>query len=130
MNAEILAGLALALLASMVVLTWFVWRGSARAATLEDIAARMTKDAGKARTKGTKGTTLLQRTADFAYYDPSGDDSLPHIMCLAMQDVIFEAEVNGCLAVDTPHVFVDLDRKKIRVVLEVLRVASLPVGVE
>lgn len=127
MRSEILAGLALALLASMVVLTWIVWRGSARAATLEDIAARMAKDAGKARTQG---TTLLQRTADFAYYDPSGDDSLPHIMCLAMQDVIFEAEVNGCLAVDTPHVFVDLDRKKIRVVLEVLRVASLPVGVE
>jgi len=72
-NAEILAGLALALLASMVVLTWFVWRGSARAATLEDIAARMAKDADKARTKG---TTLLQRTADFTYYDPSGGASL------------------------------------------------------
>lgn len=127
MSAEILAGLGIALLASMVIMTWIVWHGSARAATLEDIAARMAKDAGKARTQG---TTLLQRTADFAYYDPSGDDSLPHIMCLAMQDVIFETEVNGCLAVDTPRVFVDLDRKKIRVVLEVLRVASLPVGVE
>lgn len=127
MNAEILAGLGIALLASMVIMTWIVWHGSARAATLEDIAARMAKDTGKARTQG---TTLLQRTADLTYYDPSGDDSLPHIMCLAMQDVIFEAEVNGCLAVDTPHVFVDLDRKKIRVVLEVQRVASLPVGVE
>lgn len=127
MSAEIVAGIGLALLASMAVLTWIVWRGSAREATLEDIAARMAKDAGKARTQG---TTLLQRTADFAYYDPSGDDSLPHIMCLAMQDVIFEAEVNGCLAVDTPRVFVDLGRKKIRVVLEVLRVADLPVGVE
>lgn len=127
MSAKLLAGLAIALLASMVVLTWVVVRGSARAATLEDIAARMAKDAGKARTQG---TTLLQRTADFSYYDQSGDDSLPHIMCLAMQDVIFEAEVNGCLAVDTPRVFVDLDKRKIRVVLEVLRVADLPVGVE
>lgn len=127
MSAELLAGLAIALLASMVVLTWVVVRGSARAATLEDIAARMAKDAGKARTQG---TTLLQRTADFSYYDQSGDDSLPHIMCLAMQDVIFEAEVNGCLAVDTPRVFVDLDKRKIRVVLEVLRVEDLPVGVE
>lgn len=127
MSAELLAGLAIALLASMVVLTWVVVRGSARAATLEDIAARMAKDAGKARTQG---TTLLQRTANFSYYDQSGDDSLPHIMCLAMQDVIFEAEVNGCLAVDTPRVFVDLDKRKIRVVLEVLRVADLPVGVE
>lgn len=127
MSAELLAGLAIALLALMVVLTWVVVRGSARAATLEDIAARMAKDAGKARTQG---TTLLQRTADFSYYDQSGDDSLPHIMCLAMQDVIFEAEVNGCLAVDTPRVFVDLDKRKIRVVLEVLRVADLPVGVE
>ena len=127
MSAELLAGLAIALLASMVVLTWVVARGSARAATLEDIAARMAKDAGKARTQG---TTLLQRTANFSYYDQSGDDSLPHIMCLAMQDVIFEAEVNGCLAVDTPRVFVDLDKRKIRVVLEVLRVADLPVGVE
>ena len=127
MSAEILAGIALMLLASMVVLAWVVWQGSARAATLEDIAARMTKDAGKARAEG---TTLLQRTADFSYYDQSGDETLPHIMCLAMQDVIFEAEVNGCLAVDTPRVFVDLDRKKVRVVLEVLRVASLPVGVE
>jgi hypothetical protein len=122
-----LAGGALLLLAAMVALAWIVWRGSARAATLEDIAARMAKNAGKARTKG---TTLLQRTADFSYYDQSGEDPLPHIMCLAMQDVIFEAEVNGCLAVDTPRVFVDLDRKKVRVVLEVLRVASLPVGVE
>ena len=127
MSAEILAGGALLLLASMVALAWIVWRGSARAATLEDIAARMAKNAGKARTKG---TTLLQRTADFSYYDQSGEDPLPHIMCLAMQDVIFEAEVNGCLAVDTPRVFVDLDRKKVHVVLEVLRVASLPVGVE
>ena len=127
MSAELLAGLAIALLASMVVLTWVVVRGSARAATLEDIAARMAKDAGKARTQG---TTLLQRTANFSYYDQSGDDSLPHIMCLAMQDVIFEAEVNGCLAVDTPRVFVDIDKRKIRVVLEVLRVADLPVGVE
>lgn len=127
MSADILAGLALALMASMVVLAWVVWRGSARAATLEDIAARMAKGAGKARTQG---TTLLQRTADFAYYDPSGDETLPHIMCLAMQDVIFEAEVNGCIAIDTPRVSVDLDRKKIRVVLEVLRVGGLPVGVE
>ena len=127
MSADILAGGALLLLAAMAALAWIVWRGSARAATLEDIAARMAKNAGKARTKG---TTLLQRTADFSYYDQSGEDPLPHIMCLAMQDVIFEAEVNGCLAVDTPRVFVDLDRKKVRVVLEVLRVASLPVGVE
>ena len=127
MSADILAGLALALLASMGVLAWIVWRGSARAATLEDIAARIAKTAGKARMQG---TTLLQRTADFAYYDQSGDDSLPHIMCLAMQDVIFEAEVNGCMAIDTPRVSVDLDRKKIRVTLEVLRVDDLPVGLE
>ena len=127
MSAEILAGGALALMAAMVVMASVILRKASRAATLEDIAARMAKDASKARAQG---TTLLQRTADFTYYDPSGDDSLPHIMCLAIQDVIFEAEVNGCLAVDTPHVFVDLDRKKIRVVLEVLRVASLPVGVE
>lgn len=127
MSAEILAGGALLVLAAMAALAWIVWRGSASEATLEDIAARMAKAAGRARTKG---TTLLQRTADFSYYDQSGEGPLPHIMCLAMQDVIFEAEVNGCIAIDTPRVFVDLDRKKIRVVLEVLRVASLPVGVE
>ena len=127
MSATIIVGAAWALLIAVAVMAWVTVRGASRAATLEDIAARMAKDAGKARTRG---TTLLQRTADFAYYDQSGDETLPHIMCLAMQDVIFEAEVNGCLAVDTPHVFVDLDRKKIRVVLEVLRVASLPVGVE
>ena len=127
MSATIIVGAAWALLIAVAVMAWVAVRVASRAATLEDIAARMAKDAGKARAQG---TTLLQRTADFAYYDHAGDDSLPHIMCLAMQDVIFEAEVNGCLAVDTPHVFVDLDRKKIRVVLEVLRVASLPVGVE
>lgn len=127
MNATIIVCVAWALIVAVAVLAWVMVRGASRAATLEDIAARMAKDAGKARMQG---TTLLQRTADFAYYDTSGDDSLPHIMCLAMQDVIFEAEVNGCLAVDTPHVFVDLDRKKISVVLEVLRVAALPVGVE
>lgn len=71
MSAEVLAGLALALLASMVVMASVILRKASRAATLEDIAARMAKDAGKARTKG---TTLLQRTADFTYYDPSGDD--------------------------------------------------------
>lgn len=127
MSAGVIAGIALGLIAAMCVLTWIMWRGSARAATLEDIAARMARAAGKARTQG---TTLLQRTADFDYYDPSGDDLLPHIMCLAMQDVIFEAEINGCLAVDTPRVSVDLDKRKIRVVLEVLRVADLPVGLE
>ena len=127
MSATIIVGAAWALIVAVAVLAWVMVRGASRAATLEDIAARMAKDAGKARARG---TTLLQRTADFSYYDQSGDETLPHIMCLAMQDVIFEAEVNGCLAVDTPHVFVDLDRKKIRVVLEVLRVASLPVGVE
>lgn len=118
MSADILAGLALALLASMVVLTWIVWRGSARAATLEDIAARMQRAASKARAKG---TTLLERHVDFAYYDVDGDAPLPHVMCLAMQDVVMEAELNGCVALDTPKIAVDLNRQQVHVTLEVLR---------
>lgn len=100
------------------VLVWVVVRGSARAASIEEIAARMQRSASKARQKG---TTLLERHVDFDYYDVDGEAPLPHIMCLAMQDVVMEAELNGCVALDTPRIAVDLDQKKVHVTLEVLR---------
>lgn len=126
MSADVLAGGVIAVIGAIAVYAWVVVRASSRAATLEDIAARMVWDASKARSVG---TTLLQRTADFAYYDASADASLPHVMCLAMQDVILEAELNGCMAIDTPRVSVDLDRKLIHVDLEVLRVDEQLEGV-
>lgn len=118
MSAGILAGLALGLIAAMCVLAWVVVRGSARAASIEEIAARMQRSASKARAQG---TTLLERHVDFDYYDVDGEAPLPHIMCLAMQDVVMEAELNGCVALDTPRIAVDLDQKKVHVTLEVMR---------
>lgn len=118
MSAGILASLALGLIAAMCVLAWVVVRGSARAASIEEIAARMQRSASMARQKG---TTLLERHVDFDYYDVDGEAPLPHIMCLAMQDVVMEAELNGSVALDTPRIAVDLDQKKLHVTLEVLR---------
>lgn len=118
MSAGILAGIALGLIAAMCVLAWVVVRGSARAASIEEIAARMQRSASMARQKGTK---LLERHVDFDYYDVDGEAPLPHIMCLAMQDVVMEAELNGSVALDTPRIAVDLDQKKLHVTLEVLR---------
>mgnify|MGYP003087340636 FL=1 len=118
MSAGVIAGLALGLIAAMCVLAWVVARGSARAASIEEIAARMQRSASKARQKG---TTLLGRHVDFDYYDVDREAPLPHIMCLAMQDVILEAELNGCYALDVPKIVVDLDRRQIHVTLEVLR---------
>nr|DAI47131.1 MAG TPA: hypothetical protein [Caudoviricetes sp.]DAX75022.1 MAG TPA: hypothetical protein [Caudoviricetes sp.] len=102
----------------MCVLAWVVVRGSARAASIEEIAARMARSASKARAKG---TTLLERHVDFDYYDVDGEAPLPHLICLATQDVILEAELNRCYALDTPKIAVDLDQKKLHVTLEVLR---------
>lgn len=118
MSTEILAALALGLIAAMCVLAWVVVRGSARAASIEEIAARMARSASKARAKG---TTLLERHVDFDYYDVDGEAPLPHLICLATQDVILEAELNRCYALDTPKIAVDLDQKKLQVTLEVLR---------
>lgn len=39
-----------------------------------------------------------------------------------MRDVVMEAELNGCVAIDTPRIAVDLDQKKLHVTLEVLRI--------
>lgn len=78
----------------------------------------MQRSASKARAKG---TTLLKRHVDFDYYDVEGDAPLPHLICLATQDVIIEAELNNCFALDTPKIAVDLDRQQIHVTLEVLR---------
>lgn len=100
------------------LLAWVSVRGAARAASIEEIAARMARSASKARAKG---TTLLERNVDFDYYDVDGEAPLSHLICLAMQDVILEAELNSCYALDTPKIAVDLDKKKLHVTLEVLR---------
>lgn len=100
------------------LLTWISIRGASRAASIEEIAARMARAASKARAKG---TTLLERHVDFDYYDVDGEAPLPHLICLAMQDVVMEAELNSCFALDTPKIAVDLDRHQIHVTLEVLR---------
>lgn len=71
------------------LLTWISIRGASRAASIEEIAARMARAASKARAKG---TTLLERHVDFDYYDVDGEAQLPHLICLAMQDVVMEAE--------------------------------------
>ena len=118
MSAMIIVGGAWALIIAVVLLAWITVRGASRAASIEEIAARMAKSASKARSEG---TTLIERHADFDYYDVDGEAPLPHVMCLAVQDVIMEAEINGCYALDTPKVTVDLDRKRVHVTLEVLR---------
>lgn len=118
MNASIIVAVLFLLIAGCVLLAWIAVRGASRAASIEEIAARMQRSASKARTKG---TTLLERRVDFDYYDVDGEAPLPHLICLVMQDVILEAELNCCYALDTPKIAVDLDRKQIHVTLEVLR---------
>ena len=118
MNSSIIFAVLVLLFAACGLLTWVSVRGASRAASIEEIGARMQRAASKARAKG---TTLLERHVDFAYYDVDGDAPLPHIMCLAIQDVVMEAELNGCVALDTPKIAVDLDRQQVHVTLEVLR---------
>lgn len=118
MNTQIIFAVIVLLFGACGLLTWISIRGASRAASIEEIAARMRRSASKARAKG---TTLLERHVDFDYYDVDGEAPLPHIMCLAMQDVVMEAELNGSVALDTPRIAVDLDQKKLHVTLEVLR---------
>ena len=118
MNSSIIFTVLVLLFASCGLLTWVSVRGASRAASIEEIAARMQRSASKARSKG---TTLLERHVDFDYYDVDGEAPLPHIMCLAIQDVVMEAELNNCYALDTPKIAVDRDKKKLHVTLEVLR---------
>lgn len=118
MNSSIIFTVLVLLFASCGLLTWVSVRGASRAASIEEIAARMQRSASKARSKG---TTLLERHVDFDYYDVDGEAPLPHIMCLAIQDVVMEAELNNCYALDTPKIAVNLDKKKLHVTLEVLR---------
>lgn len=118
MSAGVIAGIALGLIAAMCVLAWVVARGSARAASIEEIAARMQRSASKARQRG---MTLLERHVDFDYYDVDMEAPLSHIMCLVISDVVMEAELSGSYALDMPSVAVDLDRRQIHVTLEVLR---------
>lgn len=118
MNASVIVTVVFLLFAGCVLLAWIAARGASRAASIEEIAARMQRAASKARAKG---TTLLERHVGFDYYDVDGEAPLPHLICLATQDVIIEAELNGCYALDTPKISVDLDRQQIHVTLEVLR---------
>lgn len=119
MNASVIFAVVVLMFVGCVLLAWISIRGASRAASIEEIAARMARSASKARQKG---TTLLERHVDFDYYDVDGEAPLPHLICLATQDVILEAELNGCYALDVPKVAVDLDRQKIHVTLEVLRI--------
>lgn len=118
MNSSIIFAVLVLLFAACGLLTWVSVRGASRAASIEEIATRMQRAASKARQRG---TTLLERHVDFDYYDMDSEAPLPHIMCLAIQDVVMEAELNNCYALDTPKVAVDLDKKKLHVTLEVLR---------
>lgn len=118
MNASVIVAVIFLLFAGCVLLAWIAARGASRAASIEEIAARMQRSASKARAKG---TTLLERHVGFDYYDVDGEAPLPHLICLATQDVIIEAELNSCYALDTPKIAVDLDRQQIHVTLEVLR---------
>lgn len=118
MNASVIVTVVFLLFAGCVLLAWIAARGASRAASIEEIAARMQRSASKARAKG---TTLLERHVGFDYYDVDGEAPLPHLICLATQDVIIEAELNNCFALDTPKIAVDLDRQQIHVTLEVLR---------
>lgn len=118
MSASIIVTVVFLLFAGCVLLAWIAARGASRAASIEEIAARMQRSASKARAKG---TTLLERHVGFDYYDVDGEAPLPHLICLATQDVIIEAELNNCFALDTPKIAIDLDRQQIHVTLEVLR---------
>ena len=127
MSASVIFIVVVLLFVGCGLLTWIAVRGASRAASIEEIAARMQRSASKARAKG---TTLLERHVDFDYYDVDGEAPLPHLICLATQDVIIEAELNNCFALDTPKIAVDLDRQQIHVILEVLRLDELSLEVK
>lgn len=95
MSASVIFVVVVLLFVGCGLLTWIAVRGASRAASIEEIAARMQRSASKARAKG---TTLLERHVDFDYYDVDGEAPLPHLICLATQDVIIEAELNNCFA--------------------------------
>lgn len=118
MNASAIFVVVVLLFAACGLLAWISVRGASRAASIEEIAARMARSASKARAKG---VTLLERHVDFDYYDMDSEAPLPHLICLAISDVVMEAELNRCYALDTPRIAVDLDQQKVHVTLEVLR---------
>lgn len=91
MSASVIIVVVVLLFVGCGLLTWIAVRGASRAASIEEIADRMARSASKARAKG---TTLLERHVDFDYYDVGGEAPLPHLICLATQDVIIEAELN------------------------------------
>lgn len=74
MNTQIIFAVIVLLFGACGLLTWISIRGASRAASIEEIAARMQRSASKARAKG---TTLLERHVDFDYYDVDGEAPSP-----------------------------------------------------
>lgn len=116
MNAPVLAAL-IVMVAAMAVLVWVQVRGLAQAKTLEGIAKRISSSP-------TAGATMIERNVTFDHYDPEGGAPIPHLVCLAMQDVVLEAEINGFICTSTPTVVVKHSSRRIHVLLPVARPAT------
>lgn len=99
------------------VLMWVSMRARAQALRLEGIAKRMSSSP-------TAGATMIERNVAFEHYDPEGGAPIPHLVCMAMQDVVLEAEINGFVCTSTPTVFVKHSSRRIHVLLPVARPAT------
>ena len=99
------------------VLMWVSMRARAQAKTLEGIAKRMSSSPSA-------GATMIERNVTFDHYDPKGGAPIPHLVCMAMQDVVLEAEINGFVCTATPTVFVKHSSRRIHVLLPVARPAT------
>lgn len=123
MNAPVLAAL-LVTAACTAVLVWVQVRGLAQAKSLEEVAKRMSSSPMTPPPAPTADPTMIERNVAFDHYDPEGGAPIPHLVCMAIQDVVLEAEINGFICTSTPTVLVKHSARRIHVLLPVARPAS------
>lgn len=122
MNAPVLAAL-IVMVAATAALVWVQVRGLAQAKTLEGIAKRVSSSPAPPPAP-TGDPTMIERNVTFEHYDPEGGAPIPHLVCMAIQDVVLEAEINGFICTSTPTVLVKHSARRIHVLLPVARPAS------
>ena len=123
MNAPVLAAL-LVTAACTAALVWLQVRGLAQAKNLDGIAKRLSSSPGPTPPAPAADHTMIERHVAFDHYDPEGGAPIPHLVCMAMQDVVLEAEINGFICTKTPTVFVMHSIRRIHVLLPVARPAT------
>lgn len=119
----LVAGIVMVVVAT-AVLMWVSMRAHAQAKRLEGISKRLNSSPGPTPPAPTADPTMIERNVTFDHYDPKGGAPIPHLVCLAIQDVVLEAEINGFICTSTPTVVVEHSSRQIHVGLQVARPAS------